>query len=244
MRIFIMNRNNQRGFTLVEIAIVLVIIGLLLGGILKGQELINSAKVRNLVDMNSGVQAAYYGFIDRYRKIPGDLKAADSCTLIGSNVPGCSGTTGSVGGDGSGKIEKNKWNEAAAFWAHLQAAGFINGTFSGTATSTTYDNKAAPANPFGGFLLFSNTSSYKSSVGSAGEKGNLALGKMPAKVAAEIDVKLDDGDAGKGIVRAPLDSGSDFSPITDGVSGCSDVGNTVAWNAALDSDQCNAIFLY
>ena len=57
--------NKQRGFTLVEIAIVLVIIGLLLGGILKGQELITAARVRNLADQSAGVQAAYYGFIDR-----------------------------------------------------------------------------------------------------------------------------------------------------------------------------------
>ena len=62
-------RQQQKGFTLVEIAIVLVIIGLLLGGILKGQELINSARVRNLADSTTGIQAAYFGFIDRYRRL-------------------------------------------------------------------------------------------------------------------------------------------------------------------------------
>lgn len=51
------NIRRQQGFTLVEMAIVLVIIGLLLGGILKGQELITSARVRNIADQNSGVQA-------------------------------------------------------------------------------------------------------------------------------------------------------------------------------------------
>jgi prepilin-type N-terminal cleavage/methylation domain-containing protein len=66
-------RAAQGGFTLVEIAIVLVIIGLLLGGILKGQELITSARVRNLADQASAVQAAYYGFVDRYHAIPGDM---------------------------------------------------------------------------------------------------------------------------------------------------------------------------
>ena len=75
MRKIEMNNKQQTGFTLVEIAIVLVIIGLLLGGILKGQELINSARVRNLADQNSGVQAAYFGFIDRYRQVPGDWVA-------------------------------------------------------------------------------------------------------------------------------------------------------------------------
>ena len=60
-------RNRQSGFTLIEIAIVLVIIGLLLGGVLKGQELITSARVRNLIATQDGVKAAYFGFLDRYR---------------------------------------------------------------------------------------------------------------------------------------------------------------------------------
>ena len=61
---------KQRGFTLIEIAIVLVIIGLLLGGVLKGQELITSARVRNLISTQDGVKAAYFGFLDRYRALP------------------------------------------------------------------------------------------------------------------------------------------------------------------------------
>ena len=81
-----MQRKKQTGFTLVEIAIVLVIIGLLLGGILKGQELINSARVRNLADQNSGIQAAYYGFIDRYRQVPGDFPSANATTAIGVTI--------------------------------------------------------------------------------------------------------------------------------------------------------------
>src|ERR1700716_2320879 len=62
----------QGGFTLVEIAIVLVIIGLLLGGILKGQEMITQAKIKNVSADFSGISAAYYGYQDRYRALPGD----------------------------------------------------------------------------------------------------------------------------------------------------------------------------
>src|SRR5437870_6533189 len=65
-------RSAQAGFTLVEIAIVLVIIGLLLGGILKGQEMITQAKIKNVINDYSGVSAAYHGYQDRYRAIPGD----------------------------------------------------------------------------------------------------------------------------------------------------------------------------
>ncbi|MEO6023238.1 MAG: prepilin-type N-terminal cleavage/methylation domain-containing protein, partial [Burkholderiales bacterium] len=69
-------KHQQAGFTLVEIAIVLVIIGLLLGGILKGQELVQNARVRNLADQQNAVAAAYYAFQDRYRALPGDYAAA------------------------------------------------------------------------------------------------------------------------------------------------------------------------
>ena len=79
-------KQKQQGFTLVEIAIVLVIIGLLLGGILKGQELINSARVRNMADMNAGIQASYFGFIDRFRRVPGDWNAVAATTAIGTPV--------------------------------------------------------------------------------------------------------------------------------------------------------------
>ncbi len=67
---------KSKGFTLIEIAIVLVIIGLLLGGVLKGQELITGARVRNLISQQDGIKAAFFGFQDRYRALPGDYAAA------------------------------------------------------------------------------------------------------------------------------------------------------------------------
>src|SRR5437016_12869862 len=69
---------RQQGFTLVEIAIVLVIIGLLLGGILKGQEMITQAKIKNVIADFSGVSAAYHGYQDRYCAIAGDDPNADT----------------------------------------------------------------------------------------------------------------------------------------------------------------------
>jgi len=109
---------KQSGFTLVEIAIVLVIIGLLLGGILKGQELINSARVRNLADQNSGIQAAYFGFIDRYRQVPGDWTTAGATPAIGQTI--------NTGGNGNGRID-NTYAEAAAAWEQLARSNFLGG---------------------------------------------------------------------------------------------------------------------
>src|SRR5213592_2378180 len=75
--VFNRKRSTEMGFTLVEIAIVLVIIGLLLGGILKGQEMITQAKIKNVIADMSGVSAAMYGYQDRYKALPGDDKNAN-----------------------------------------------------------------------------------------------------------------------------------------------------------------------
>src|SRR5262245_5424061 len=119
-----------KGFTLVDIAIVLVIIGRLLGGILKGQEMITQAKIKNVVADFSGISAAYYGYQDRYRAIPGDdLNAATRWN-------------GAFAGDGNGQVAGTYNNggagcpqavvaatlEACKWWDHLRRAGFVSGS--------------------------------------------------------------------------------------------------------------------
>ena len=79
---------QQSGFTLVEMAVVLVIIGLLLGGVLKGQELINSAKAKSLVNDFRATATFVYGYQDRFRALPGDDAAADT------HIGGTKATTG------------------------------------------------------------------------------------------------------------------------------------------------------
>ena len=82
-------RRAQSGFTLVEIAIVLVIIGLLLGGVLKGQELIENGRVKSAAADMNGISAAYNSYLDRYRRLPGD----DGPTLAVLTARGGSWTT-------------------------------------------------------------------------------------------------------------------------------------------------------
>ena len=62
--------HHQKGFTLIEIAIVLVIIGLLLGGVVKGQEMISASRARSVISQQDGIKAAFFGFQDRYRALP------------------------------------------------------------------------------------------------------------------------------------------------------------------------------
>ncbi len=241
------SKAKQGGFTLVEIAIVLVIIGLLLGGILKGQELITSARVRNMADQNSSVQAAYYGFLDRYRVVPGDMAPGavpnGACTLIGvASLPNCAG----VGGNADGSLGSGGFPEVAAAWAHIAAAGFLNGTYTGTAANAAaYQNSGqAPQNVYGGYLLLARNTSYLTNAPPAAPRLTLTMGRQtPLSVAQQLDIKLDDGSANTGVLRSVVTAGTGFTPVDgDGAGGvCTAAG---VWNIGADQQDCNVVYLY
>lgn len=121
-------KRNQSGFTLVEIAIVLVIIGLLLGGVLKGQEMIENARIKSVVNSLNGVSAAYNSYLDRYRTIPGD-EAAATMTARGwagtSGAPVATATNGAL--DVAAADTFTNLNEQAALWRGLRGSGMLAG---------------------------------------------------------------------------------------------------------------------
>jgi prepilin-type N-terminal cleavage/methylation domain-containing protein len=261
--------SKERGFTLVEIAIVLVVIGLLLGGILKGQQLINSARVRNLADQNSGVQAAYYGFIDRFRNVPGDMKASSACTAVGKNIDptkcAADPSTATIGGDGNGRIEDIV--EAGAVWSHLSVAGFLTGTYTGnTPDVASYASGVAdgrvPGNAFQGPILLAHTDDYMEG-DDAASIIRLAYsfgGNIPVPILRDLDTKLDDGVAGSGVLRTTIEvadsngekdfEGSAADPLTVWVTSgtatddCVTSGDPAQWNVDSPNQTCNALFLY
>ena len=237
---------KQFGFTLVEIAIVLVIISLLLVGVLKGQELINSARARNLAAQSADIQAAYFGFIDRYRQVPGDMTPAEACSAIGaSNLPAtaaCSGTP-AVGGNGDGTINTDSYVEAAALWAHLAASGFIKGSYSGIATNDAdyLANTVAPVNVFNGRIMLVRTAKYYDagtpSVRLAYTFGN----QIPVNILRELDVKVDDGNPRTGIMRHTSVAGG--NTVFDSTVACVDTTNVI-WNIETNAQNCNAMYFY
>jgi len=240
--------NKQSGFTLVEIAIVLVIIGLLLGGILKGQELINSARVRNLADQNSGIQAAYFGFIDRYRQVPGDMDATAACEAIGvSNFAGANNDCANVvGGDAGGSLADNgagpaHFGEASALWAHLSAAGFIQGAYEGGATTAaTYVNTTdiiTPVNAFNGRVMLTRTDEF---VGGVAARLVFVFGsQIPVSIMRELDVKVDDSFPDSGVLRHTF--GFAVGDVSESTALC--VTGTI-WNIDGDIQNCNAVYIY
>ncbi len=238
-------RQQQKGFTLVEIAIVLVIIGLLLGGILKGQELINSARVRNLADSTSGIQAAYFGFIDRYRRVPGDWDVTTAGQAIGGAI--------NSGGNNNGRLDNSgTWNEPNALWEHLSKAGFINGSYTGPGNvEPSTANSAAPFNPFNSAIIMARTSNYLDvTSGTPAVRLHLIVGRgTPVDIARELDVKLDDSIPTTGNLRAaastpgPLGAGVSSWGAGDGTC-TSGSGNSAFWDVNVDSQDCNTVYLF
>ncbi|MBI2311787.1 MAG: prepilin-type N-terminal cleavage/methylation domain-containing protein [Betaproteobacteria bacterium] len=194
-------KNRQNGFTLIEIAIVLVIIGLLLGGILKGQELINSAKVKNLAQDFKNIPVYVYAFQDRFRALPGDDVAA------ATHVTGATNASTPAGLQGNGVVNGN-WNsttttdESFLFWQHVRLAGLAPGP------TNTADATYAPTNSEGGRLGIQSNVGFASITGPTAMTGTYIIcsAGILGRFVLQLDTTLDDGNPQTGSLRSILSS--------------------------------------
>ncbi|HUW28006.1 MAG TPA: type II secretion system protein [Sulfuriferula sp.] len=194
------NMQKQNGFTLIEIAIVLVIIGLLLGGVMKGQELINSAKVKNLANDFRNIPLFIYGYQDKYKALPGD--DANATTHVGAaataaNVTLLTPTPATVG---NGRLEGNynstaNTDETVAFWQEVRLANLASGT-----TDFSNVTAAMPTNTEGGRLGIQSTAPITGMSGSY----FVCSDGIQGKFAKQIDTTLDDGNTDQGSVRVAV----------------------------------------
>jgi len=200
-------QRKQSGFTLIEIAIVLVIIGLLLGGVLKGQELINSAKVKNLAGDFKNIPVYIYGYQDKFRSLPGD----DSSALARLGTP-------AVNGDGDSLIE-GTWDsitaadESVKFWQHVRLAGLATG-------STVISVAGGKTDPY--FHL--NASGGRVGVESGspnppifGLKGSMYICSegILGKFVTQLDTQMDNGTSNTGAMMAYVTSGAAARSATE-----------------------------
>lgn len=213
-------KRNQSGFTLIEIAIVLVIIGLLLGGVLKGQELINSAKVKNMATDFRNIPVYIYGYQDKFKALPGDDLHAT--TNVGATADG----------NGNGVIDGN-WNdpktlttsEAVNFWQDVRLAGLASGP------TLTTDPGYIPTNAVGGIIGIQSGTSVAAnspitdlSTPPIAIRGSYIIcsAGILGKFVKQLDTTMDDGNTATGSMMAGIATTTPGTPMTAVATGSID----------------------
>jgi type II secretory pathway pseudopilin PulG len=205
-------RRPPAGFTLVEVALIVLIVGFLIALVVQGQQLIRNSRVRTLLAQQDAVITAVLGFQDRYRALPGDYRDAAGAIAC---VPAC------LGGNGNGRIDSTgSPPESILVWAHLSGAGFLTAAFTATSGTASPAPDNTPRNIYGGYMqvVFDDRWSHS---GNTVRRHNIKTGSgIPVDVIAELDRKLDDG--------LPTSGRFQFAPYTGG-------GPLLLWGGTDDS---------
>lgn len=139
----LLGRPTVAGFTLIELSVVLVIIGLIVDGVLVGQDLIHAAQVRAQITQFERFRTAVNTFLTKYAALPGDMPNATafwpadpSCNTYGVRTSMTTPNGMTCNGNGNGIVEAHGSNysaESSLFWQHLNLAGLIqDGPFTGS----------------------------------------------------------------------------------------------------------------
>lgn len=194
--------SRQAGFSLVEIAVVLVIIGLLIGGILQGTEMIDNSRIKKAQTSMQAVSTAVVAYQDRYQRMPGDDGPTNTLLARGGDW-----VAPITGGNNDGNLNvplNNTFNgqqDGARFWQHLRAAGYISGN------PTLAGANAMPRNAFGGLTGVTSANSHG---GLTGPK--VCMSQVPGKAAAAMDLSMDDGSPQTGDFRGNQTNGNNVNP--------------------------------
>ena len=204
---------QQRGFTLIEIAIVLVIIGLLLGGVLQGQQLIENSRVKSATNDINGVAAAAFSYQDRYGRMPGD-DGGGVITNLTSRGGGWATIPNTAFGNSNGILNAAAADtfagtgEGGFFFTHLRAAGFIPGD-----PAMPIGFQILPANPFGGLIGVTGETLFGTMAGN-----KICMKNVSGSAGIALDTQLDDGQPDSGRLRAMEDDGSGAAAPTANVA--------------------------
>ncbi len=174
---------REKGFTLVELAIVMVIIGLLIGAVLKGQAMIDDAKGKRMLNDMQGISAAYFTYMDRYSAVPGD-------DTTDHGWAGVDETAGNADGLITGVNDTDN-TEAHEAWQALRYSGLLTGNPAAAGAGML------PKNPFGGDYNLGNMD-FGAGIGT---KNNVSAINVSGTFAEVFDIKLDDGVFDSGSVQ-------------------------------------------
>jgi hypothetical protein len=238
-----MTDREQQGFTLLEIVLLVLLLGMILAGVLKGEEMVTSAKVKRLAGQLEELRAAYLGFEDRFRALPGDYADARISLDCGSPCPF---------GNGDSRIRSNETpangsevREDLLVWTHLAASRFLKGEYRMAPSESTSTQANTPRNPYSAYVGIAFDDQYGLS-GRNLVRHNLKSGPMlPVEVAAELDRKLDDGKPYTGQVQFSAYAANGASaPTEGGTAGCTTaLSEGAEWNVRGSSTNCGAATL-
>ncbi len=243
-----------RGFTLVELAIVMVIIGLLIGGILKGTELVTTSKVNRTIQDLKAYETALITYREKYGQLAGDHSNATT------RVPGCSIENHCANGDANGLIAvldtegvDINWQtrfatlsgtiprEATQLWKHLSLANLISGVDPGANPGAPEWGRSHPSSSLGGgYEMY-----YDAATNVGGNQNIIRLSRgaiftgawqnlLSPPITAMIDRKMDDGGPNTGYVITNYGSITDTCKINS--------GGTVIYNEDVSSPECTLFY--
>jgi hypothetical protein len=238
-----MNVRKGRGFTLLEIVLLALLMGMILAGVLKGEEMVTSAKVKRVAGQLDEIRAAYLGFEDRFRALPGDYADARTSLDCGSPCPF---------GNGDSRIRSaetpangSEVHEDLLVWTHLAASRFLKGEYSMAPGESASAQGNTPRNPYSAYIGIAFDGQYGMSGGGL-VRHNLKSGPMlPVEVAAELDRKTDDGKPYTGQVQFSAYAANGASaPTEGGATGCTTgLSQAADWNVRGGSTNCGAATL-